>query len=1521
VQNLDSGFPKLFDSQFIMTDGTPVTNIIAGYQQAPSANATTYIIAVSATTNFIPPQVPVVYTPAQNVYAGQTAVFSVTAIGTLPSYQWYVTDNATFTNALLRGATGTGSTIQGPKSSTLSVVNVGPADTNFYFCVMSNPSGSASSIEAPLTLLVSTNSPVALPGDTIGDFYYNGGGSFVSGEAFPSPAGLTLGNTIDETLAAYLNYGTSGTNTAYAGPVGVIVKPSMGATIVNALRFVVAVNAPICDPADFTLDGSTDGVTWANIVPYTLLNLPNVRNLDPNNVATATLPINITNQVLQEVDFANSIPYSSYRLTITNVKNNGVNVTANCMQIGEIQFLGTQAPLPPAIVQQPHPATTQVLSNQSVTWSVVASGPGPISYQWCQGSVANPIGGATTSTLTITNVSANASGFFCVVSNSYGATNSASVGYTVLPAATNNYVTSILADGPIAFLRLDEGPDNGSGNNGTVAYDIVGGHDGTYSNTVLQAMPPGSYSTNDASEAFAEFGNIADPQVGGQLQDNYVAGISGINFATPTNTSTNFSVEAWVYLNANTNGGAAVAAQGWGGNEQWAIDMGGTGNAFRFYFRTAGTNSVTVSPNTAPKLSTWYHVVGVLNESSNVESVFIDGALAATNALVFSNAPGLLGTNTPITIGARPSGSTTNFNLQLHGVVGNVAIYPYALNATQISNHYNATLMSPGILVQPTPVTNNLEVGGGLTTTAVVPYGPRPYSYQWYQVSGGATNMVTGATNAALTLSNVALTNTGNYYCQVSNPNGSINSASVALTVHAPFSPYAATVMADGPVAFLPLNEGPDNGAGNDGTTAYDYAGGHDGFYTNAVINQQGNPDTNGFDISAEFGTIQDLTVPSVVVPQDNYVGGISGVSFAAPTNTDSSFSVEAWVSLNANTVGGAGVVAMGTGGGGEEFALDMGGTGNAFRFYYRVAGSNVVNVTPNVAPVVAGSPWYHIVGIAYESNNVAYGYLYTNGVLAATASTTFSNAPGVLAGNLPMSIGSRTSSATTNYNDQLNGFIDNVAVYPYALSGAQVLNHYLASGIAPRITVAPANVTIPQGQVATFTSTTFGSSNLVYQWQVNGIPITSDGPLPAGAPAGTTAVVSGSSTGTLTVSNATFLDSGETYSLTVTNNFGTAGPDSATLTVDAAPVLSGSDLPTTLTAVGGFPFSLSAKFLGSLPLYYQWYYNAAPLGSSTRISGVNTNTLIVSPAQMSDAGTYQLIVSNNSGTNQTAQAVISVAPVLTFNGSGSFWSANGTAGGGYTSPNILELTDGGGSEDRSSFFNAPVYVGAFQASYTYTDVNGRGYTADADGACFVVQNDVRGAAALGGGGGSLGYSGVTNSVALQINLFQGFGIYFSENGAIVTTPPFDTDLDFATGHAFNIVVTYVNGVATATVQDATTLETFTLSTNVNIPSVVGGNFAYMGFTGADGGTTSIQHISNFQYIGYVGLSVQQAGGNNITLSWPAYSDQYQVESNSDLSNTNGWTPIAGTITVTNNMNQMTVTVPSSPTFYRLQLQ
>lgn len=1150
VQNLYGGQPRIFESEFQMLDGSPVTNIQVGYLIAGAANWATYVIAVSASTNFLPVQQVNAYTPAQNVFAGQTATFSINpGIGSLPAFQWQYTDGATFTNNLSNGASpipGSTAIISGATTTNLTIANVGAADaTNLYTCQVYNSApSSTNSPLAVLSLRVSTNGNIASPGDLLSDF----------GEAVASPAGLLLTNVIDGTLGAYLNYGGSGgTAGPFTGPVGFVLTPFIGSTVVNALRFYVAVNAPVCDPADFMLEGSNDGGnTWTTIVPDQALTLPVERNL------STVLAVNVTNQVLQEVDFVNSTPYTTYRVTVNNVRDSS---TANSMQIAEVQFLGVQQPV------------------------------------------------------------------------------------------------------------------------------------------------------------------------------------------------------------------------------------------------------------------------------------------------------------------------------------------------------------APGILVQPSPPTKTLLKGGTYVTTSLQASGPTNYYYQWYSVLAGVTNGIANATNASLTLTGVQVSQSGYYFCVVSNIYGATASSNLLLTVLSPSPGYVATIATDGPIAYWRLNEGngnpPTPASPNGVLPANDYMGHYNGVYTNATIGVSPGYSTNDTDTAAGFGPF------SGGGSQDSFVGRVPAfTNFVAASNQPAAFSVEAWVqnpSSAAQSIGGAGIVTYGYGGGGEQFALDCGGTSNNFRFYFRDA-AHVSHPINAPASGTGDGLWHHIVGVLNSqnaSNNA--DYIYVDGALVGTLQLG-TNLLGVQPGGTPLTIGSRSSASTTNMNFQFNGYIDEVAIYPYALSSNQVAAHYFAAGIAPYFTLQPTNFLVSQAGNATFVAKAVGTPPLGLQWYQ----------IPASGAGAITNLLLHQTNSTLVLNNVQPDPSGpDSYFLLASNSFGVTASAQATLTVASGPPIFLQDLQQNYTFLAGFPFSLATIVGGTPPITFSWYYNTSTeLFDGGRISGSQTNVLTIANAQVSDSGTYQLFATNANGTTPSQIASVTILPTLGLNGFGGGWAVNGNAN--YSGSNVLTLTTTTG-QNSSSFFNYPVYVGAFKAWWTYQDIGGGG----ADGACFVIQNAPAGPSALGGAGGGLGVTGITPSAELEFNIysgnaFGGVGYAFSTNGIVANvTDPYP--LNIASGDPIFVVMTYYNGIASLTLTDTNTGGSYNTTIALNLPAVVGGTAAYVGFTGASGGVGSDQTISDFNFISWPALTAQTGAPGTIVLSWPTGVGAYVLEQSSSLTSPS-WTSVGGTVIQAGGMNQETISSSAGQTFYRLHL-
>ncbi len=209
--------------------------------------------------------------------------------------------------------------------------------------------------------------------------------------------------------------------------------------------------------------------------------------------------------------------------------------------------------------------------------------------------------------------------------------------------------------------------------------------------------------------------------------------------------------------------------------------------------------------------------------------------------------------------------------------------------------------------------------------------------------------------------------------------------------------------------------------------------------------------------------------------------------------------------------------------------------------------------------------------------------------------------------------------------------------------------------------------------------------------------------------------------------------------------------------------------------------------------------------------------------------------------------------------GFGGFAPTNGSA---VNNGSSLTLTSDGGGQAGSAF-NSTVQdiTQGFDTSFLYTVGGAR----QADGLTFTLQNDPRGTAALGGGGGSLGYSAgggataITNSVAIGLNFFNFGGFTPTNNTQLGTNGTFNTPVAIGggvtlyNGTPVNVHLAYNGTTLTETLaQDSGNGNGnyfITTYNTGNLQTVLGGRTAYVGFTGADGGLTSAQSVSNFAFL------------------------------------------------------------------------
>ncbi len=180
-----------------------------------------------------------------------------------------------------------------------------------------------------------------------------------------------------------------------------------------------------------------------------------------------------------------------------------------------------------------------------------------------------------------------------------------------------------------------------------------------------------------------------------------------------------------------------------------------------------------------------------------------------------------------------------------------------------------------------------------------------------------------------------------------------------------------------------------------------------------------------------------------------------------------------------------------------------------------------------------------------------------------------------------------------------------------------------------------------------------------------------------------------------------------------------------------------------------------------------------------------------------------------------------------------------------------LQLTNGGTNEAGSAFYSTPVNVQSFTTDFTFQLSN-----PVADGITFTIQNV--GPTALGGNGAGLGYVTIQKSMAIKFDLFNNSGEGPDSTGLykwgnlptnIGSIDLSSTPIDLHSGDYMNAHITYDGINLTMTLTNAISLQSWSHTWPVNIPSLVGGNTAWVGFTGGTGGLTSSQKVTYWTYV------------------------------------------------------------------------
>jgi alpha-tubulin suppressor-like RCC1 family protein len=593
----------------------------------------------------------------------------------------------------------------------------------------------------------------------------------------------------------------------------------------------------------------------------------------------------------------------------------------------------------------------------------------------------------------------------------------------------------------------------------------------------------------------------------------------------------------------------------------------------------------------------------------------------------------------------------------------------------------------PVILAQPQSRTNNV---GTSATFSVMATGTPPLNYQW-RFNGVA---IPGATDSSFTLL-ALMQNAGSYSVVVSNGFGSQASSVAVLTVPCPaitLSPAALPGATDGTAYSQTLSASGGAAPYTFTVTAGILPGGLS-LSTNGLLS--GTPsaagtntfsvsatDTNGCAGSQAYTLGVAGTPPSIVstvLPNSTNVPGATA-SFGAymsgtlPLTYQWRFSDVNWQDTvyltNSSRISGAQSNIL--------TIADLRGsdTGNYTLVVTNAFGGNVIifpfsvtcpTITLHPATLPDGALGAFYTQTLYGSGGPA-PYFFTN--IAGTLPPGLSlSSSGVLSGT-PSAGGTNTFTVA--------------ATDTRGCTGSQAYT-VVVTGLPPSITAQPQSQTVAQGTTAYFSVAASGTTPLSYQWKRNGANLMNQSGW------------SGVTTSTLAVSNVQPAHGGS-YSVLVTNSYGSMLSSSATLIVATPPAITVQ--PQSVTAVAGTNVGFSVTASGTAPLSYQWSLDEVAIPGATGSSYTRLNV------QSNDAGNFSVLVTNVAGIANSSNALLTVlyppaivaqpqSQTVGLGQSASFaatatgslplsyqWRFNGTpipgaTGSGYTRPNV-QISDTG---------------------------------------------------------------------------------------------------------------------------------------------------------------------------------------------------------------------------------------------------
>lgn len=395
-------------------------------------------------------------------------------------------------------------------------------------------------------------------------------------------------------------------------------------------------------------------------------------------------------------------------------------------------------------------ASTTVYTNAPITLTIGvdlnASAP---SYQWWKGT--SSLNGQTNASLTIANAQhSDAGNYSVVITNNFGAVTSSIATLSVVDGEPSVLSVQLMPAAPWSTPNMSLAPGDTTG-----AFPAANWNSGNV------FFPPSQvYVTNN-------FFGLKDQSGYGSSVQLTVLGVSdGWRYNDPAPDSAPITKLLNTFVKTGNPGGADSLGDGL---MQFVVSNLDSNKTYDVYVYVGGGSDVhpNVDAGNGTTIYSGPQFAGV-NEDSAFVGCYNTDPNGTRNQANFVQLKNITPTNGAITVSVQYDPSLDTSAGGDLGVSG-LQIVESSLDA-----------VPPTVQTQPASALVYTNVP---TTFNVAALGVPTPNIQWYEVSGGVTNLISGATANAYTVIADATVNGHKYFAAVSNPSGTTNSAAATLNV------------------------------------------------------------------------------------------------------------------------------------------------------------------------------------------------------------------------------------------------------------------------------------------------------------------------------------------------------------------------------------------------------------------------------------------------------------------------------------------------------------------------------------------------------------------------------------------------------------------------------------------------------------------------------------------------------------------------------------------------------------------